>query len=81
MKIYSLSSCETLIDTYVSKYGGVASVLDEGCLGLGTVLLHSAAGYKTVVIKEVYLNEWSSGHTVSKYNKVPKKYQTIINNL
>jgi len=81
MTTYSLDSCETLITKYVNSYGGTASTLKEGILGLGTVLLHSAAGKKTVVIKEFFINAWNSGHTVRMYNKVPKKYQQIINNL
>jgi hypothetical protein len=80
MKTYNLASCETLISKYVNDYKGTASVLNEGTLGLGTILLHSAAGMKTIVIKEFFINSWSSGHSVRKYNKVPKKYQIIIDN-
>lgn len=80
MKTYNLSSCETLITNYI-KYGGTSTVLSEGVLGLGTVLLHSAAGKKTILIKEFFINSWTSGHSVRMYNKVPKKYQTIIDKL
>ena len=80
MKTYSLKSCELLIDTYINEYGGVCDTLEEGGVGLGTVLLHSAKGYKTVIIKEKYLTSWTSTHTVRKYNKTPKKYLGIINN-
>lgn len=78
--IYTLLTCEDLIQTYVNDYGGDYLTIQEGCLGLGTILLHSAPGKKAVLITEIYLNAWSSGHTITKYNKLPKKYQSIINN-
>jgi hypothetical protein len=81
MKNYSLKSCELLIDKFVNEFSGEATILSEGILGLGTVLLHSAKGKKTVVIKEYYITSWTSGHSVIKYNKIPKKYQNIIDNL
>ena len=71
---YSLSDCQIIIEKYVYKFGGECTELNEGCLGLGTVLLHNAAGKKTIVIQEEYLNEWSSIHTIRKFNKMPKKY-------
>ena len=74
MGIYTLNSCEELIKKYINVYQGEATTIDEGILGLGTVLLHSAAGKKSIIIKEVYINEWSSGHTIRMYNKLPKKY-------
>jgi len=78
MKLYSLKSCESLIDTYVNTYKGVLTTIEEGVLGLGTLLLHSASGKKCIVIKEVYLTPWSSGHTIRKYNKLPRKYENSI---
>jgi hypothetical protein len=75
---YSLESCENLIKRYVNEYDGCATTLEEGSLGLGTILLHDAPGKKTIVIKEFYLNAWSSGHTIRKYNKMPKKYETLL---
>ena len=55
MKNYSLKSCEKLIDTYVNEYKGEATILDEGVLGLGKILLHSADGKKSIVITEYYI--------------------------
>lgn len=74
MTMYSLDACEQLIDRYANKYGGEVLTLREGVLGLGTVLL-TAEGKKTVIIQERYLNAWSSGHTIRRYNKIPKKYE------
>ncbi len=79
MKNYSLKSCEDLITKYVNQYNGECLEIEEGCLGLGTILLHSAEGKKSILIKEVFINAWSSGHTIKMYNKLPKKYTQLIN--
>jgi hypothetical protein len=75
MTIYTLQACENLISKYIDEFGGSVSIVEEGVLGLGTVMLHSAEGKKTIIIREVYLNEWSSGHTIRMYKKMPKKYE------
>ena len=81
MKTYTLKSCEDYIDNYVNIHKGELTILEEGVLGLGTVVLHNAEGKKSVVIKEVYINHWVSEHTVRKYNKLPKKYEQLISEL
>jgi len=78
MRLHTLSTCEDLIAKYTNQYNGEITTLEEGCLGLGTVLLHNAEGKKTILIKEVYLNHWSSGHTIRKYNKMPQKYKKLL---
>ena len=78
MTHYTLKTCQDLIDRYVNEYNGECTTLEEGCLGLGAVLLHNAEGKKSIIIKEVYLNDWSSTHTIRKYNKLPKKYKQLI---
>jgi len=80
MNLYTLESCEKLIDRYVNEYKGEMMTIREGVLGLGTILLYGAKGKKTIVITEIYLNDWSSGHKMKKYNKIPVKYQKIIDN-
>ena len=79
MKMYSLKACENLMEQYIKK-NGEAVTLKEGCLGLGLVICFGE-GLKTTIIKEVYLNEWSSGHAVRMYNKMPKKYEEMLENL
>ena len=81
MKHYTLTACENLIDRYVNENGGQATTLEEGVLGLGTILLHSAEGKKTIVIREVYETAWSSTHTIRLYNKMPKKYAKALENI
>lgn len=78
MKNYTLECCEKLIDIYINSYGGNLLEVRDGILGLGTTLLYGAEGKKTVVINEYYISECSSGHTVRRYNKIPKKYQILI---
>lgn len=51
MKYYTLDACEKLIDKYVNEKGGSISTIDEGCLGLGTLVLYGAENLKTIVIK------------------------------
>ena len=76
---HSLKSCEKLIDRYVNEHDGSLTTIEEGVLGLGTMLLHSAEGKKTILIKEFFISSWTSGHSVRMYNKVPKKYQKYTN--
>lgn len=78
MKNYSLSACENYIDKYVNQYKGLCTTLEEGVLGLGTIVLHDAPGKKSIVIKEFYINAWQSGHNIIMYNTLPKKYQRLI---
>jgi hypothetical protein len=78
MKNYSLSSCQDLINTYVNEFKGEVTELREGVLGLGTILLHSAKGKKTIIINEYFINSWTSGHTIRMYNKIPKKYERAL---
>jgi hypothetical protein len=80
MKLYTLKSCEDLIRDWTSKDGQV-TVLEEGILGLGQVVLHGLNGHKIVIITETYLNAWSSGHKVRMYNSMPAKYQKLIDKL
>jgi len=78
MNLYGLAACEKLIEQYTQDFGGEVTEIEEGCLGLGTLILHGAPGKKTIVIQEVFLNAWSSGHTMRLYNSMPKKYEKIL---
>jgi len=78
MKKYSLQQCEKIIDRYINERNGELTQIEEGCLGLGFLILHDAPKTKTVIIQEYFITSWSSGHTVKMYNKIPKKYQKLI---
>lgn len=75
-KLYSCTAVENLMNRYKDK-GGEITEIEEGCLGYGFIILYGP-GLKTAVIKEVYINEWSSAHTVRLYNKMPKKYEKML---
>lgn len=83
MRYYTLKACNDLIASYVEKAGFVVEV-EEGSLGLGVIALLDPTGkLKNFIIKERYLNEWSSTHTIqiiTDFNKVPKKYIRAFEN-
>lgn len=81
MRNFCLKSIEELIEQYVHEFGGEMYQLEEGGVGLGLVVLTGAEGKKSVIIREHYLNEWSSCHDLKVYRKLPKKYQSIIDKL
>ena len=79
MNHYSYQQVDNLIERYTNK-GGEALQTSEGVLGSGDWLLYDFGGkLKFIVIREIYLNSWSSAHTVRMYNRIPKKYQKILN--
>lgn len=75
-QLYGCSYVENLMQQYVDKGGEICTIV-EGCLGYGLTICHGE-GLKTAVIKEIYLNEWSSAHSIRMYNKCPKKYAEIL---
>lgn len=74
MTTYTQKAVENLINQYFEKGGSVYEI--EGCLQDNYIL--TADGYKTAIIKERYINEWTSGQSITLYNKTPKKYQQVI---
>lgn len=76
MKLYGCNAIGDLINRY-TRQGGEVATIEEGCLGYGFLILYGE-GLKTIVIKEKYLNDWSSAHTVRAYNKTPNKYKELI---
>jgi hypothetical protein len=77
MKNYTLKSCENLIEKYMN-FGGYIEQIEEGSLGLGFLILYGAPGKKSIIIQEYFINPWQSGHNVTMYNKLPKKYQNLL---
>ena len=78
MKLYDLKTCENLINNYIEQFDGAYYQIYEGSLGLGKILLYNGIGRKSIIIEEVYLNEWSSAHKIRMYNDLPKKYEKLI---
>jgi len=67
MKLYSSTAVSDLIDRYLEA-GGDVETISEGVLGHGHIVL-TGPGLKRAVIKERYINAWSSGHSVRMYNR------------
>lgn len=63
-----------MIDRYL-KYGGSVYTI-EGTLNDNYIIV--ADGYKTVIIKELPLNDWSSCCVIRRYNKCPEKYYRVM---
>jgi len=71
--LFSCSDVEKLANKYTENGGNVYTI-EEGVLGCGTMIMYGV-GLKTAIIKEVALSAWSSAHTITLYNKCPKKYE------
>lgn len=78
MKTYSLNSIKKLMNQYIDK-GGQVIELTEGVLGHGTTVCFGEK-LKFCVIQERFETSWSSTHTIRLYNKMPKKYELLLNN-
>lgn len=77
-KDYSIEQIENFINDYIDLGGEIFQVGDE-VLGLGTIILYNnGTKYGNYVIKEVYVNPWSSTHTLTRYTQLPKKYRKIL---
>jgi len=77
METYNYQTVDKLINDYIEN-GGDAHQFAEGCLGSGNWVLSGL--YYKFVIKEIFISSWSSSHTITKYRKLPKEYQSIIEN-
>jgi hypothetical protein len=71
MKTYN----STQVDNYLSEQrnkGYELKQIDEGVLGCGTWVITKPRTYS--VVKEIYVNAWSSTHVIINYSRLPKKY-------
>lgn len=75
--LYTCKAIESLEKQYTQKDGYVIYTLDEGCLGYGLMVM-TAPGFKTAIVTETALNEWSSAHKVRFYDKCPEKYAKMV---
>lgn len=75
-KLYTSEAIQELAQYYIDN-GGEVYELVEGTLGWGTTVM-VRDGWMSIVVREVYVNEWSSGHTVRRYRQLPNKYQTML---
>ena len=73
---YTQKAVDNLFDIYTQKNANAQFYKIDGCLVDNYII--TGDNLKTAIIKEVYLNEWSSAYSIILYNKTPKKYQRII---
>lgn len=74
--IYGYTAVENLLNRYSDSGKEFCAYTIPGGLIDGMII--TGAGLKTAIIKEVFLNEWSSGATIRLYKKIPAKYARIV---
>lgn len=78
MTLYTCTAVEELMKQYENSGDDyVIYTLEEGTLGYGLMVM-TAPGYKTAIVQERYLNEWSSAHSIRFYNTCPTKYAEMV---
>jgi hypothetical protein len=79
MTTYTNEAVDKVTDKYLSQ-GGEVAIIEDAVLACYGLAICYGEGLKYCVIKERYLNGWSSGNTMQFFNKLPKKYATLLNN-
>ena len=70
-------SIRDLIDEAMNKNYELIQLRESAC-GYGDFVLLAPEGWWNVVVREVYLNCWSSGYTVRRCRKISRKLQAEI---
>lgn len=77
--LYTYQAVDNLRDRLRNEYGYTSIQLSEGVLGSGSfVCLAPDEKHYNFVVREVYINEWSSGHTVRRTGKISKALRAEI---
>lgn len=77
-KTYSFRDVDNLVRKYTDE-GGQAVQLSEGTLQSGDWILYDPEGRLCAfVIREIYVNCWTSAQTIRRYNTLPKKYKKLF---
>lgn len=78
-KLYSYKAVDELRDRLRDELGYTSIQLREGVLGSGDFLCIAPDDkHYHFLIREVYLNEWSSAHTIRRLSKISKALQNEI---
>ena len=77
MKLYSNTAVENLAEQYRARGGTITKLRESVLLEYGLAVFQ-ASGAKSTVVRDKYLNEWSSAYIVRMYNKLPKKYEKML---
>lgn len=76
MRLYTQSA----VDATLSSGNWDIETLNEGSL-LGGDMVLRREGYKTMVVYEKALNEWSSAYVVRRFDETSEKSRKAMNNL
>lgn len=78
MKKYSVSAIDSLLAS-AQKEGYTIVQIEEGTLGHGHILLLAPRpDWYNAEIQEVYINEWSSAHTVRMFGKFSARIRSLL---
>lgn len=77
MNLYSSEAVEKLAQKYIARGGTITKLAESVLLEYGLAVFQ-AEGAKATVVRDHFLNEWSSAYVVRMYNKLPKKYEKMI---
>lgn len=80
MALYSLEAIQKLIAKYEKETNGNFELYTINGSLLDNYII-TGEGLKTVIVKEKYLNCWSSCYTIRIYNTIPSKYAKVIDAL
>jgi hypothetical protein len=75
--MYNYKEVDKLLQRYLSIENSNVVQTSESVLGCGNWIC-TAPNKKTAIIKEVFVNSWTSTHKITLYNKTPKKYLNLI---
>lgn len=80
MTTYTYKAIDNLLNKYIDKDEGVDIYEVPGSLLDGYLVIPSSDNLYCSLIKEVYLNEYSSAYTIRMFNKnrITKKMLTFI---
>lgn len=71
-KVYTIKATEEVIEKLLAMNYTIESI-NEGCLGLGDMVLEPpVGGLNYYIIREVYINPWSSGQSIRTCKKLSK---------
>jgi len=77
--LYTYQAVDDLRDRLRNEFGYTSIQLREGVLGSGDFLcIAPDEKHYHFLVREVYVNEWSSAHTVRRLSKISKNLQAEI---
>ena len=76
MKLYTNEAVQKVLDLYQQREGYEAAYMSGSLLD---DIVATAIGCKTMVAREVFVNEWTSAYSIRFYNECPRKYRKLLN--